>query len=162
MRVAIGTPAGRLEHDARRRRVEADVVVVARRRARASDRAASPVTMMSPFVAVTVTVPLLSNAKVVSMRDRSSDAKRARVRCAAAECAAEQSATSSASAREDRESVQSRRVSLACSRPRRRQHRRRAEKLNFGVERVVQRLHQEPARRIAAQREPALRDRRRR
>ena len=45
-----------------------------------------------------------------------------------------------------------------CSCPRR-QHRRGAEELDFGVERVVERLHEEPARRILLERLLALRDR---
>ena len=45
-----------------------------------------------------------------------------------------------------------------CSCPRR-QHRRRAEELKFRVERIVERLDEEPARRIFLERLLALRDR---
>src|SRR5262249_25736736 len=102
--------------------------------------------MMSPFAALSVTEPLLSNANVVSTRDEHPSEVRRRW---AAASRAVVTTSISAAARKPRLRTmplsQPKRVMRDCSCPRR-QHRGGAEQLDLGVDRAVQRLEEEPAR----------------
>src|SRR4051812_44264546 len=110
---------------------------------------------MSPAAADKVTDPPLSNANVVSMRDVYAEVRR---RCCALASRTSPAMTKSTSSHANVPGIHRALVIRICL-CLRRQRRRRPKKLDFRVERVVQRLHQESAVRILAERLLALRDR---